>query len=64
MVCPINVKAEEAEKMMQKASVGVQDGTYESIDHAVAELKVSKATLHCRLKGESLEQKRRNQFST
>ena len=28
MVCPINVKAEEAEKAIQKAIAGIKDGTY------------------------------------
>ena len=51
MVCPINVKAEEAEKVIQKAIAGIKDGTYWSIDHAAKELGVSKATLHRRLKG-------------
>lgn len=50
MVRPINVKAEEAEKAIQKAIARVKDGTYRSIDHAAKELGVSKATLHRRLK--------------
>ena len=51
MVCPINVKAEEAEKAIQKAIAGIKDGIYRSIDYAAKELKVSKATLHRRLNG-------------
>ena len=51
MVRPINVKAEAAEKAIQKGIAGVKDGTYRSIDQAVKELGVSKATLHRWLKG-------------
>jgi hypothetical protein len=51
MVRPINVKAEEREKAIKIAIVGVKDGTYKSIDQAAKELGVSKATLHRRLKG-------------
>src|SRR5271154_1967767 len=51
MVRPINVKAEEREKAIQKAIACVKDGTYKSIDQAAKELGVSKATLHRRLKG-------------
>jgi hypothetical protein len=51
MVRSINVRAEEAEKTLQKAIAGIKDGTYRSVDHAVKETGVSKATLHRRLKG-------------
>ena len=51
MVHLINVKAEETEKAIQKAIVGIKNGTYRSIDRAAKELGVSKATLHQRLKG-------------
>ena len=51
MVRPINVKAEEPEKVMQKAVAGVKDGTYTGIEHVVKELGVARATLKWRLKG-------------
>jgi transcriptional regulator with PAS, ATPase and Fis domain len=51
MVRPINVKAEEREKAIEKAIAGVKDRTYRSINQAAKELEVSKATLHQRLKG-------------
>jgi len=51
MVRSTNVKAEEAEKAIQKAIAGVKDRTYRRIDQAAKELGVSKATLHRRLKG-------------
>ena len=51
MVCHINVKAEEAEKAMQRAIAGVNNGAYRSSHHTAKELGVSKAILHQRLNG-------------
>ena len=51
MVRPINVKAEEREKAMQKAIASVKNRTYRSIHQAAKELGVSKATLNRRLNG-------------
>ena len=51
MVRPINVKAEEREKAIEKAIAGIKDRTYRSIDQAAKELGVSKAILHWQLKG-------------
>jgi predicted site-specific integrase-resolvase len=66
MVRPYNEKAEEAEKAMQRAIAGVKDRTYRSIDQAVKELGVSKATLHRRLKGgkSKSETQEKNQLLT
>ena len=51
MVRRINIKAKEAEKAMQRAIIGVNDGMYRSSHHAAKELGVSKATLHRWLNG-------------
>jgi len=50
MVRPINTKAKECEKAIQKAIAGVKDRIYRSIDQAALEIKVSKI-LHHLLKG-------------
>jgi hypothetical protein len=51
MACRKNGKAAEHENQVQIALAGLQDGTYKSIDQAVAALGVSKTTLHRRVKG-------------
>jgi len=51
MVRPINVKAEEHEKAIEKAIAGVKDRIYWSINQVAQELGVSKATMHQWLKG-------------
>jgi len=62
MVRPINVKAEEREKAIEKAIAGVKDRTSQSINQAAKELGVSKATLHRRLKrGKSRSEGKENQ---
>jgi DNA invertase Pin-like site-specific DNA recombinase len=49
MVCSRNAKAEAADKAMEIALAGIRNGTYKSVNDAVKELRVSKATLHQRL---------------
>ena len=44
-------KTAERERQVQIALAGLRDGTYRSVDQAVAELGVSKTTLHRRIKG-------------
>jgi Tc5 transposase DNA-binding domain len=46
-----NGKVSEHERQVQIALAGLQDGTYMTVDQAVAALGVSKTTLHRRLKG-------------
>ena len=46
-----NGKVTERERQVQIALAGLRDGTYMSINQAVAVLGVSKATLHRRMKG-------------
>jgi hypothetical protein len=51
MVGSLSTKTEAANKVTEIAIAGIKDGTYASVNHAVKELGVSKATLHRRLKG-------------
>ena len=51
MVRPINAKAEDAEKAIQKSIDGIKDRMYRSLNQAAQELGVSKGTLHRRLNG-------------
>ena len=46
-----NEKPTEYERQVQIALAGLHDGTYKSIDQAVATLGVSKSTLYCWVKG-------------
>ena len=66
MVRPINAKAEEAEKAIQKAIAGIKNKTYRSLNQAAQELGVSKGTLHRRLNGEMSrsEAQEKNQLLT
>ena len=62
MVRPINTKAEEHEKLMQKAIAGVKDRTYRNAEQAAKVLGVSKTTLHRRLQvGKSRSEGKENQ---
>jgi len=51
MVRSRNAKAEAVDKAMEIALAGIRDGTYKSVNDAVKELGISKATLHRRLNG-------------
>jgi len=51
MVRPQNTNAEASNNTVEKAIIGIKDGTYASVNQAAKELKVSKATLYRRLKG-------------
>src|SRR5271170_3244673 len=51
MVRPINKKAEETEKAIQRAIAGFKEGLYQSVNHAANECGVSQSTLSRRLKG-------------
>lgn len=51
MVRPINNKAEEVEKAIQRAIEGFKKGLYQSVNHAAKECGVSRTTLSRRLKG-------------
>jgi transcriptional regulator of acetoin/glycerol metabolism len=51
MACRKNGKVAERERQVQIALAGLQNGTYMSIDQAVAALGVPKTTLYRRVKG-------------